>query len=111
MVGRVPSRPLRILFFVREPPYVQRIYGPLVAQLTERGHEVELAFAERTRLRHADRTVALFSGNGVRHCFAPRRKRSDGWRSVAWLVRGLGDLARYTHPRYEEATRLRRRVT
>ena len=65
MVGRVPSRPLRILFFVREPPYVQRIYGPLVAQLTERGHEVELAFAERTRLRHADRTVALFSGNGV----------------------------------------------
>ncbi len=42
--------------------------------------------------------------------FAPGRDRVDGWRSVAWLVRALGDLARYTHPRYIEATRLRHRV-
>jgi hypothetical protein len=30
---------------------------------------------------------------------------------VAWLVRAVSDLARYAHPRYERAPRLRRRVT
>ena len=45
------------------------------------------------------------------HGFAPARPESDGWRSVAWLVRGLEDLARYTHPRYERAPVLRERMT
>ena len=43
--------------------------------------------------------------------FAPARDARDGWRSVAWVARGLGDLARYTHPRYEDAPVLRARVT
>jgi hypothetical protein len=42
--------------------------------------------------------------------FAPERWRFDGWRSIAWLVRAIGDLARYTHPRYEGAPALRRRM-
>ena len=45
------------------------------------------------------------------HGFAPARPETDGWRSVAWLVRGLEDLARYTHPRYERAPELRERMT
>jgi hypothetical protein len=47
----------------------------------------------------------------VRYSEAPRRDRADGWRTVGWLVRALGDLARYTHPRYAGAPDLRRRVT
>jgi hypothetical protein len=34
----------------------------------------------------------------------------DGWRFVADLVRRLADLARYTHPRYDAAPALRRRM-
>jgi hypothetical protein len=47
----------------------------------------------------------------VTHDFAPARGARDGWRSTAWSVRALGDLARYTHPRYEDAPVLRERVT
>ena len=109
MVGRMPERPLRVLFFVREAPYVRRIYQSLVAELAERGHEVELSFGERTPLRQVESAIACFPER-VSHSFAPERDRSDGWRSVAWLVRALGDLARYTHPRYDHASRLRHRV-
>jgi hypothetical protein len=42
--------------------------------------------------------------------FAPERGRFDGWRSIAWIVRATGDLARYAHPRYEPARVLRHRM-
>ena len=109
MVGRMPERPLRVLFFVREAPYVRRIYQSFVAELAERGHEVELSFGERTPVRQVESAIACFPER-VSHSFAPERDRSDGWRSVAWLVRAIGDLARYTHPRYDQASRLRHRV-
>jgi hypothetical protein len=46
----------------------------------------------------------------VTHEPAPLRGDLDGWRYVAWLVRGLEDLARYTHPRYEQAPVLKQRI-
>src|SRR5581483_7997586 len=42
--------------------------------------------------------------------FAPDRGRFDGWRSIAWLVRAVGDLARYSDPRFDRAPVLRRRM-
>jgi len=42
--------------------------------------------------------------------FAPDRGRFDGWRSIAWLVRAVGDLARYTDPRLGRAPVPRRRM-
>ena len=107
----MPDRRLRVLFFVREAPYVRRVYASLIAELIDRGHEVELAFSERTSVEHAKAAIAGFTRPGVTASVAPRRDRTDSWRSVAWLVRALGDLARYSDPRYEGATRLRRRVT
>jgi hypothetical protein len=47
----------------------------------------------------------------VTYGFAPERTAFDGWRSVAWLPRALGDLARYAHPRYRSAPVLRARMT
>ncbi len=41
---------------------------------------------------------------------APRVDESDGWRQVAWIVRGLGDLAHSAHPRYTGADVLRTRA-
>jgi hypothetical protein len=41
---------------------------------------------------------------------APRRAESDGWWQVAWIVRGLADLAHGANPRYAGAGVLRRRT-
>jgi hypothetical protein len=102
---------VKILFFVRELPYVQRIYAPLLDELVDRGHEVHLAFTKKTRLDRIERGLEGIVRPGITAGHAPHRRDSDGWRRVAWLVRAVSDLARYTHPRYEHAPRLRRRVT
>ena len=104
-------RPLRVLFFVREPVYVRRMYAPLVAELTERGHSVELALGAQPRREKIEQLLSAFSAGHVSCTLAPHRARTDGWRPVAWLVRAVADLARYAHPRYDGAPRLRRRVT
>jgi hypothetical protein len=102
---------LRILFFV-DRPGVLRQYSSLVTELAERGHDVHLALNERA---DSDRRQVVEDVVGssarVTHDFAPARGARDGWRSIAWSVRALGDLARYTHPRYEDAPVLRERVT
>jgi hypothetical protein len=102
---------VKILFFVRELPYVQRIYAPLLDELVDRGHEVHLAFTKKTRWDRIERGLEGVQRTGITAGYAPHRRDSDGWRRVAWLVRAVSDLARYTHPRYERAPRLRRRVT
>ncbi len=98
---------LRVLFFAGGPRFYLRQYGSLVAELAARGHEVRLAFqptkGELPEAAETDRA-------GVTHCYAPARPSSDGWRSVAWMVRALADLARYAHPRYERAPVLRERM-
>jgi hypothetical protein len=114
-VGRDPGivrhmsssrRRLRVLFFAGGPRFYMRQFSSLVTELAARGHEVHVAFQPtKGELEESARQP------GVTHGFAPGRADSDGWRSVAWLVRGLGDLARYAHPRYARAPELRERMT
>ena len=102
-------RRLRVLFFAGGPRFYQRQYASLVSELAERGHEVQLAL-QRSK---GDLPESVKDGQlpeGVTCCFAPERPAGDGWRSVAWIVRALGDLARYAHPRYERAPLLRQRM-
>jgi hypothetical protein len=101
-------RRLRILFFAGGPGFYTRQYASLVSELAARGHDLTLAF----QAAKGDLPAAAKEDSPARvaFCFAPERSRSDGWRSIAWMVRALGDLARYTHPRYERAPLLRRRM-
>jgi hypothetical protein len=101
------SRPrLRVLFFAGGPRFYMRQFSSLVSELAERGHEVHVAF-QPTK---GDLPEWAEHTPGVTHGFAPERGPADGWKSVAWLVRALGDLARYAHPRYEPARELRERM-
>jgi hypothetical protein len=95
---------LRVLFFAYRRGVASN-YASLVSELAERGHDVHLAF-ERKRGALPRRA----SPPGVTSGFAPERARFDGWRSIAWLVRAIADLARYAHPRYEHAPVLRARA-
>jgi hypothetical protein len=72
---------------------------------------VHLAFSrlpEGRPLQLVERIMA--TSPRITYGVAPRRSALDGWRSVAWAVRGLADLARYTHPRYDRAPVLRERM-
>jgi hypothetical protein len=102
---------VKVLFFVRELPYVERIYAPLIDELLDRGHEIHLAFTKKTRWHRIERGLAGMEREGLTFGYAPHRRHADGWRRVAWLVRSVADLARYAHPRYDRAPRLRARVT
>jgi hypothetical protein len=100
------GRRLRVLFFAGGPRYYLRQYSSLVAELAQRGHDVRLAFQPSKGALPAPAEHMP----GVTYGFAPERAASDGWRSVAWLVRALADLARYAHPRYAAAPELRGRM-
>ena len=85
-------------------------FTSLVRDLAGRGHRVTLVIrnphplmvglAERLHEEHPNVTYEA----------APLRGDLDGWRYVGWLVRGVGDLARYSHPRYDAAPVLRERM-
>jgi hypothetical protein len=96
---------LRVLFFAYRPG-IASLYTALVSELSARGHEVHLAF--ELKKHQLPQTPPP---PGVTYDFAPERGRFNGWRSIAWLVRALGDLARYTDPRYERAPVLRKRIS
>jgi hypothetical protein len=113
-----PGRPLRILFVVEPGPLLR--FALLVPALAERGHEVHIAFARgrdwlpevsRKLPARAARLVEELRGRYPRvHCgFAPERARS-GWSDLAWIVRGIADLAHNADPRYTGAEVLRRRT-
>jgi hypothetical protein len=108
-VGPMSGRPLRILFFSGGPRYYLRQYSALGAELAARGHDVHVAFQPAKGGLPEDAAGALDNA-GVTYGLAPERGARDGWRSLAWLVRGLADLARYAHPRYERAPELRGRM-
>jgi hypothetical protein len=98
-------RALRILLVLKHAGYIG-VYARLVTELAERGHTVHVAYVGAP-VPLVERVAAHPS---VTHGPAARRGIFDGWSSVAWLVRALGDLARYSHPRYADATALRRRM-
>jgi hypothetical protein len=105
------GRPLRLLFFVDRTGTL-RPYVPVISSLVERGHEVHLALARLPRGHDRKAVERLVrESRGMTYSRAAQRAPRDGWRAVAWVVRGLADLARYSHPRYEDAPGLRRRMT
>jgi hypothetical protein len=105
------ARPLRILWFMLHSGYL-RYFGPTVELLADRGHSVHLAFSRMEKDPGDARLVRELAGTleSVTVGDAPLRRRNDGWRPVAGLVRSLTDLGRYVHPRYADAPALRGRM-
>lgn len=110
-VAEAPAPRVRILFSLLHPGYL-RHYGRPIRILAGRGHEVHVALGRLEKdpgdFRLIEELVAEHPT--VTYGLAPARARSDGWRRLAWLVRGLTDLARYGDPRYADAPALRRRI-
>jgi hypothetical protein len=86
------------------------VYAQLVAELARRGHRVHVAWLSGTTEDFAALDRAAAEQPGVTHGRAPRRGALDGWSSVAFLTRALGDLGRYSDPRFADATALRDRM-
>jgi hypothetical protein len=99
-------------------------FALLLPALAERGHEIHVAFEAANAWRRpapdvlrppparalelVEELAAQYPG--IRHDRVPQRDQTDGWADVAWLVRGLADLAHNAHPRYSDAPALRRRA-
>ena len=89
-----------------------RYFGQAIRLLADDGHRVHLAF---TRLEKDPGDARLAHDLAACHPNitvgeAPLRPRTDGWRPLAGLARGLIDLARYIDPRYADAPALRARM-
>ena len=110
-VAEAPAPALKILFSLLHPGYL-RHYGQPIRLLAERGHHVHVALGRLEKdpgdLRLMEELVA--DCPTVSYGLAPARERRDGWRRLAWLVRGLTDLARYGDPRFADAPALRGRI-
>jgi hypothetical protein len=121
------ARPLRILFVVQHGALLR--FSLLIPALAERGHEVHIAFPrggdwQRRRFQKRKGLIATVPPKrtldlldelttrypGVTYGAAPVRERSEGFWSLAWLVRGLADLAHNADPRYRKAGGLRNRT-
>ena len=102
------ARRLRVLLVLKHAGYAG-VYASLVEELAERGHAVHVAHLgnDRTGTRLLER---LSAQPGITHGPAVVRGPVDGWTSVAWMVRALGDLARFAHPRFAGAPALRKRM-
>jgi hypothetical protein len=105
------GRPLQIVFSLMHAGYL-RHYGEPLRLLAERGHRIHLALAQPDKDPADTAFVERLAGLGsqVTVAYGPERGYVDGWRRIAWLVRGLTDLARYADPRYADAWALRERM-
>jgi hypothetical protein len=85
------------------------VFRHLVEELARRGHAVHVAYLAGTPedFEALERATA---GTTVTHGRAPRRSTLDGWSSVAFLARALGDLGRYSDPHFAESRALRDRM-
>jgi hypothetical protein len=102
------TRSLRILLALKHAGYVG-VYASLVRELAARGHSVHVVCLGTDGDGHGtlDR---LCAHPRVSSAPAAHRGVLDGWSSAAWLVRALGDLGRYSDPRFAEASALRDRM-
>jgi len=98
----------------------------LVPGLARRGHRIHIAFVSRRGFdplgaprppsaaippraqKLVDEMRAAFPR--ISYDIAPTRSDTDGWRQVAWLVRGIADLAHNASPRFVGAEGLRART-
>ena len=105
------ATPLRIVFSLMHAGYLRHYAEPL-RLLIEQGHEIHLSLGQPDKEPVdgllVERLLALGPNVSVR--YGPTRSYVDGWRRIAWLVRGLTDLVRYADPRYAHATALRDRT-
>lgn len=105
------ERSLQVLWFMLHSGYL-RYFGPVIQLLADRGHVVHIAFS-RLEKDPGDARLArelAASRDAIAFGQAPLRRRSDGWRPIAGLVRSLVDLGRYVDPRYSDAPALRARM-
>ena len=100
--------PRRILLVLNHAGYFG-VFQALASELARRGHSVHVAFLSGTA---ADRELVerAAADAGVTWGRAPKRATLDGWSSVAFLARALGDLGRYSDPRFSESPALRARM-
>ena len=115
---------MRILFVVDQGPLMR--FAMLIPALAEQGHDVHISFVPGNSWRRR-RAGTPGSGGpsagslalaaelaerypGITFDDAPGRESEDGWDEVAWMVRGLADLAHNAQPRYEDAGVLRNRT-
>jgi hypothetical protein len=91
--------------------YLRHYLEPL-RLLAERGAHIHLSFGQPDK-EPVDTLLVkrlLAAGSHVSAGYGPERSPLDGWRRLAWVVRGLTDLSRYSHPRYAQAFALRNRM-
>jgi hypothetical protein len=86
------------------------VYAQLVSEIARRGHQVHVGWLSGTAEDFDALDRAAAAQPGITHGEAPRRATLDGWSSVAFLTRALGDLGRYSDPRFAESTALRDRM-
>lgn len=102
------GRRLRVLLVLKHAGYAG-VYAALVRELAKRGHEVRVAYlaGDPDGVATLERLAA---DPRIEQGRAARRGALDGWASVAWLARALGDLGRFSHPRFATAPVLRDRM-
>jgi hypothetical protein len=100
---------VKVLLVLKHAGYFG-VYPQLVTELARRGHQVHIGWLSGTAEDFAALDRAAAEHPGVTHGRAPRRATLDGWSSVAFLTRALGDLGRYSDPRFAESTALRARM-
>lgn len=102
---------MKILFLLRHGLYLRNFEAP-IRELARRGHRVHLGFSVEPHHEHLD--VDALARNlaaehpGVSHGFAP--ERSDLWVGLLRDSRSARNLLQYYEPRFEAASKLRKRV-
>jgi hypothetical protein len=100
---------VRILFFLRHPGGT-RNFESILRLLSERGHQIELAFDGEERANLPGVVAQLCAEYpSIRRLRAPARE-PDGWSIIARSLRFAVDYLRYLEPRYRDAHKLRERA-
>jgi hypothetical protein len=102
------TRRQRILLVLNHAGYFG-VFRQLATELARRGHSVHVAYLS-AKTEDLDALERATTEAGITHGRAPRRATLDGWSSVAFLARALGDLGRYSDPRFSESAALRDRM-
>jgi hypothetical protein len=85
------------------------VFRDLVGELARRGHSVHVGYLAG-RPEDFEALERATAGTPVTHGRAPRRGTLDGWSSVAFLARAMGDLGRYSDPHFSDSGALRDRM-
>ena len=103
------DRRLQVLLVLKHAGYIG-VYASLVRELAERGHSIHVACVGGDPTGELTLDQLSKQQPRISHSSAPQRSVLSGWSSVAWLARALGDLARYSDPRFEGVPVLRDRM-